>query len=76
MPVIEVVMEKLMKYLMSSQSLPLYTTLHGQSMFAVKAKIYDVLYNPASSIDFNETSSYWSAPKSSKFLGFSLVTTW
>ena len=38
--------------------------LHGPSMFAVKAKIYDVHYNPASSIDFDETSSYWSAPKS------------
>ena len=37
--------------------------LHGPSMFAVKAKIYGVIYNPASSIDFNETSSYWSAPK-------------
>ena len=45
-------------------------------MFAVNAKIYGVLYNPAGSIDFNETSSYWSAPKNSKFLGFSLVTTW
>ena len=45
-------------------------------MSPVKAKIYGVLYNPASSIDYNETSSYWSAPKSSKFLGFSLVTTW
>ena len=33
-------------------------------MFAVKAKIYDLLYNPASSIDFDETSSYWSAPNS------------
>ena len=50
--------------------------LHGPSMFAVKAKISGVLYNPPSSIDFNETSSYWSTPKSSKFLGFSLVTTW
>ena len=39
--------------------------LHGPSMFAVKAKIYAALYNPASSIDFDETSSYWSAPKSS-----------
>ena len=38
--------------------------LHGPSMFAVKAKIYDLLYNPAGSIDFDETSSYWSAPKS------------
>ena len=34
-------------------------------MFAFKAKIYDVLYNPASDIDFDETSSYWSASKRS-----------
>ena len=34
-------------------------TLHGPSMFAVKAKIYGVLYNQASSIAFDETSSYW-----------------
>ena len=39
--------------------------LHGPSMFAVKAKIYGVLYNQASSIAFDETSSYWSALKSS-----------
>ena len=45
------------------------------SMFAAKAKIYGVLYNPSSSLAFDETSSYWSAPKSSKFSGFSLVTT-
>ena len=45
-------------------------------MFVVKAKIYGVLYNQASSIAFDETSSYWSALKSSRFLGFSLVTTW
>ena len=51
------------------------TILHGPSMFAVKAKIYGVLYNLASSIAFDETSSYWSALKSSRFLGFSLVTT-
>ena len=44
-------------------------------MFAVKAKIYGVLYNQAISVAFDETSSYWSALKSSKFLGFSLVTT-
>ena len=44
-------------------------------MFAVKAKIYGVLYNQASSIAFDETSSYWSALKSSLFLGFSLATT-
>ena len=37
--------------------------LHGPSMFAVKAKIYEVLYNQASSIAFDETSSYWSALK-------------
>ena len=44
--------------------------LHGPSMFAVKAKIYGVLYNPASSIDFDETSSYWSAPKTPNFSAF------
>ena len=44
-------------------------------MFAVKAKIYGVLYNQVSSIAFDETSSYWSALKSSLFLGFSLATT-
>ena len=38
-------------------------TLHGPSMFAVRAKIYGVLYNQASSIVFDETSSYWSALK-------------
>ena len=37
--------------------------LHGPSMFAVNAKIYGVLYNQASLIAFNETSSYWSALK-------------
>ena len=37
--------------------------LHGPSMFAVRAKIYGVLYNQASSIAFNEISSYWSALK-------------
>ena len=39
--------------------------LHGPSMYAVKAKIYGVLYNQASSIAIDETSSYWSALKSS-----------
>ena len=39
--------------------------LHGSSMFAFKAKIYGVLYHQSSSIAFDETSSYWSAPKSS-----------
>ena len=37
--------------------------LHGPSMFAVKAKIYGVIYKQSSSIAFDETSSYWSAPK-------------
>ena len=39
--------------------------LHCPSMFAVQAKIYGVLYNQASSIAFDETSSYWSASKTS-----------
>ena len=39
--------------------------LHGPSMLAVKAKIYGVLYKQSSSIAFDETSSYWSAPKTS-----------
>ena len=34
-------------------------------MFAVKAKIYRVLYKQPNSIAFDETSSYWSAPKNS-----------
>ena len=38
--------------------------LHSPSMFAVKAKIYRVLYNQASSIALDETSSYWSTRKS------------
>ena len=44
-------------------------------MLAVKAKIYGVLDKQSSSIVFDETSSDWSALKSSKFLGFSSVTT-
>ena len=44
--------------------------LHGPTMFAVKAKIYGVLYNQASSIAFDETSGYWSALKSSYFSAF------
>ena len=39
--------------------------LHGPSMFAVKAKIYGVHYKQSSSIAYDETSSYWSAPKNS-----------
>ena len=34
-------------------------------MFAVKAKVYGVLYKQSSSIAFDETSSYWLAPKNS-----------
>ena len=49
-------------------------TLHGPSMFAVKAKIYRVFYYQYSFIAFDETSNYWSAPKK-KILDFSLVTT-
>ena len=37
--------------------------LHGPSMFAVKAKIYGLLYNQSTSIAFDEAFSYWSAPK-------------
>ena len=44
--------------------------LHGPSMFVVKAKIYGVLYNQASSIAFDETSSYWSALKAPDFSTF------
>ena len=51
------------------------TMLHGPSMFADTAKIYVVPYNKSGSIAFDETSSYWSAPKSSSFIGFSSVTT-
>ena len=39
--------------------------LHGPSMFAVKVTIVGVFYNQSSSIAFDETSCYWSAPKSS-----------
>ena len=39
--------------------------LHGPSMLTVKAKIYGMLYNQSSSIAFDETSSFWSGPKSS-----------
>ena len=40
-------------------------------MFAVKAKIFGVLYKQPSFIAFDETSSYWSWAKNSQFLGFS-----
>ena len=42
-----------------------FLLLYGLSMFAVKATIYGVLYHQASSIAFDETSSYWTALKSS-----------
>ena len=32
-------------------------------MFAVKVKIYGVLYKQSSSIAYDETSTFWSAPK-------------
>ena len=44
--------------------------LHGPSIFAVKAKIYGVLYNQPSFIAFDETSSYWSVPKALNFSAF------
>ena len=44
--------------------------LHGPSMFAVKAKIYGLSYNKSSSIAFDETSSYWSAPNAPNFSAF------
>ena len=47
-----------------SQTLDGYK-LHGPPMFAVKAKIYGVLYKQSSSVAFDETSSYWLAPKNS-----------
>ena len=43
-----------------------YTTV----TFAVKAKIYDVIYSQSSSIAFDETSSYWSAQKAPNFSAF------
>ena len=39
-------------------------------MFAVMAKIYGVIYSQSSSIAFDQTSSYWSAPKSFVFLAY------
>ena len=39
------------------------SVLHGPSMFAVKVKIYGVLYKQSSSIAYDETSTFWSAPK-------------
>ena len=39
-------------------------------MFAVKAKIYGVLYKQSSAIAFDETSSYWSGQKAPNFSAF------
>ena len=55
------------KYLPSHFENHCNQTLHGQSMFGVKAKIYGVTYTQSNSIASDETSSYWSAPKSSAF---------
>ena len=44
--------------------------LHGPSMFAIKAKIYGVLYKQSNSIAVDETSSYWSAQKAPNFSAF------
>ena len=50
-------------YMFTVLLISLLQRLHGPSMFAVRAKIYGVLYNQASLIAFDETSSYWSALK-------------
>ena len=39
-------------------------SVHGSSMFAVKAKNYGVICNQSRSIAFDETCSYWSVSKS------------
>ena len=70
------------RLLLECQGVPILPTtmvtlLHGPSMFAVKAKIYGVLYKQSSSIAFDETFSYWSAPKklliSRLFIGHHVV---
>ena len=52
-------------YYFNKNNEPQYISLHGPSMFAVKAKIYGVLYKQSSSIAFDETSTYWLTPKNS-----------
>ena len=47
-----------------------FSKLHGLSMFAVKAKIYGVIYNQSRSIAFDETSSCWSEQKAPYFSAF------
>ena len=50
--------------------------LHGPWLLPDKAKFtVRSITKQLSTIAFDETSSYWSAPKNSLFLGFSLVTT-
>ena len=49
--------------------------LHGPWLLPDKAKCTVCSIIKLAIIAFDETSSYWSAPKSSKFLGFSLVAT-
>ena len=44
--------------------------LQGPSMFAVKAKLYGVLYYQLSFIAFDEISSFWSARKAPNFSAF------
>ena len=44
--------------------------LHGPSMIAVKANIYEMIQNQFSSIAFDKTSSYWSALKAPNFWAF------
>ena len=51
-------------------SVGLFTRLHGPSVFTIKEKNYGVLYNQSSSVTFDETSCYWSTPKSSNFWAF------
>ena len=43
---------------------------HDPAMFAIKAKIYGVLYKQSSSIALDETSSYWLALKDPNFSAF------
>ena len=44
--------------------------LHGPSMFAVKAKLYGVLYKQSRSIAFDETSSFGQRLKTPNFSAF------
>ena len=53
--------------ILQQMTIKINSELHGPSMFPVKAKIYGVLYKQSSSIAFDETSSYWSAPNFSAF---------